>query len=632
MNHLSVPLAIVVSLIMIHFVIIPMLLSWRNHASHFLQPVHQESKAEMIPEVLTELITQHSRQSAACAAPGAVDPNNYMIRKYGMNKKKAVKCPIEKPATMINHKTGIVTAARGYRCYYSFITMKNNSEEILVYSHPKRLRAGTRIQLTMELNTVNTTCYLRKKNANSKDKSDPLINTHVWIPKFNTTTSQSSAIRKPSIVILMIESLSQLLFQRCMKQTVKSFLKLPGHVYTFKHFVKQGESSFVNDLALLAGLVTTPLESLTIAKGRGQTFDLLSDVFRDHGYVTANEDNHNIFDHFRWHLSSPPTDFYPHQFWRQMYPDDGTFDSETVLSIGSRKDYCFAKNGPKFSILMQHIATFVENNVDLPYFYFMKANQFTHEDQNDMPLIDPYLADMFDVLRERQLLQNTIFILCGDHGQRRAMSQYNVFGRMEDNMPLFTMFVPNYLMQGHSLVHQIMTANINSLLTWTDANQMLENIAKHGMKLGSGIIPHIPERVDFMKQLVPRSRTCADALIPPSYCVCNNQIHSRNNSRDARKALNSLKQHLKEINRHHLCPRFAYIDVIDFYYILPKSGDIEQSVLKVHAVPIDRTFNVCLQRNLSRSEKRYQVVEEDDVENGCTSSAKMQEFMCVTRV
>ena len=112
------------------------------------------------PHDLENMIHEWSSEKAACVGPDKVDPDNIMIRRYGKKRVRPVKCNLQKPLTHIDQTTGEVTASPGSRCFYSLITMKNGSDEILVYSQPKRLIPGKGVQLSMQVNTVNTTCFV----------------------------------------------------------------------------------------------------------------------------------------------------------------------------------------------------------------------------------------------------------------------------------------------------------------------------------------------------------------------------------------------------------------------------------------------------------------------------------------
>ena len=85
-------------------------------------------------------------------------------------------------------------------------------------------------------------------------------------------------------------------------------------------------------------------------------------------------------------------------------------------------------------------------------------------------------------------LDNTIFILMGDHGNRFGAHVKQTLGWIESRMPYFNMLVPvDFLNQNPSIEYHL-NANVNKLVTFFDLHETIKDLSNinHRKKYKNG--------------------------------------------------------------------------------------------------------------------------------------------------
>ena len=107
----------------------------------------------------------------------------------------------------------------------------------------------------------------------------------------------------------------------------------------------------------------------------------------------------------------------------------------------------------------------------------------------------------------------------GDHGNRYGGILSTDIGFVETSMPLFHIHIPEQLNHQHPHLLQHLRRNSDRLTTWSDLHKMLKDVPESSYAIQS------PGKIDdgkysVWRQLIPMSRTCAEAKIHQQYCVC----------------------------------------------------------------------------------------------------------------
>jgi hypothetical protein len=406
-----------------------------------------------------------------------------------------------------------LASSRNLSCWYSLFRRGEWDEQMNVYGEAKRLtNSSFVIKLSAKDNMMNVTCFDRSNKT-------VYINTHMLIPRFGT--KESSSPTKPNILILFVESLSNLAFKRSMKKTA-SRMKKNGAI-VMENFIRSGENSFPNMIAFLTGQVFHNMSHQKAVKSRflDQEFRYLWQDFRDHGYITGYMKDLPHIGDMGFH--KPPTDFYPHAYWLQMYPDNATWRNE--YHINHNIDFCFDKNGPKVKLFLDQITEFVKKNRQHPYFLMANHVQMTHQHIQNFAHIDPfYESFMKDI---KSLGENTIIILAGDHGPRRSAYAPTSIGRLEGRHTLLSFLIHKSIDKKFPHLKRSLKLNQKTLMSWFDIHLMMKKIADGSFTDPTAIRGNGSKFYNPMTHIIPLSRTCADAGIPEVHCVCGNRVNTQ---------------------------------------------------------------------------------------------------------
>lgn len=78
----------------------------------------------------------------------------------------------------------------------------------------------------------------------------------------------------------------------------------------------------------------------------------------------------------------------------------------------------------------------------IPYFITTWLTDLTHDDVNNIQLLDSVLSDMLMKLKSERLLENTILFVISDHGYRYSNVRITKSGWYEDKLPAMFITLP----------------------------------------------------------------------------------------------------------------------------------------------------------------------------------------------
>lgn len=508
-----------------------------------------------------QFVLQESK--AACPAP-VVDAENEISMRF--LRKILFKCPHQQPLTTLakkgslsfNHK---LASKMNLTCVYSFFKRGASDERMNVYEKAKRLEANQTIKFNATKNLLNITCLNQMNNS-------AYINTHMFIPKL--ASSHVTSASKPNVLVIFVESLSTLAYKRLMRKTAAR-MGANGFL-AMNNFIKSGENSFPNMIAFLTGrTLDKKMEESTKRNYFDTQYKYLWKDFKENGYITGFMKD---LPHMgRKGFYKQPTDFYPQAFWTQMYPDPKSWRNEYHNS--KQVDFCFDKNGPKVDLFLDHIIEFVKKNRKHPYFLMATHSQMTHQNINYFEVIDkPY--DRFFKQIEK-LSENTIIMLAGDHGFRMGSYVTTSVGRLEERLTLVSILVHESIHTQYPHLRAKLMQNRNTLMSWYDIHIMMKSIADGSFREANAVETD-SKFFNPLTQVIPTSRTCADAGIPVQHCVCGNGVNVNPYTRGAKSDIVSVYKAADTFWRQ-TCNQ-TVTKLVSMHYDIP----VEESVLLEHVV------------------------------------------------
>eukprot|EP00092_Neocalanus_flemingeri_P031328 GFUD01034024.1.p1 GENE.GFUD01034024.1~~GFUD01034024.1.p1 ORF type:complete len:665 (-),score=137.74 GFUD01034024.1:75-2069(-) len=351
----------------------------------------------------------------------------------------------------------------------------------------------------------------------------------LYVPRLNKTLDKEKD--KYSVVTLIIDGLSQLNLIRSLPLT-KSYLdSLGGLLFKGQH--KVGHNSYPNVMALLSGETggNWPAEwpnRTGIYYLDDHRQPLLPRVYQKHGYVTMMLEDLQLYGAFNREgkigFRNPPAMvYYRAAFWAMIKEEWGYLRNRLVGKFGAYA--CLQEqllHVPQF----QTIKDFIETYSEEPSFSHIHLTEYLHNDLNMAKLYDRDLLDMLRYLVTTGAVNNTFFMILGDHGFQRAEDPFILTdqGRVENNMPAFYLLPPANLKEKKRDIYDNLVRNSQKLTSFYDINQMLRDILAAGVGKSSEELFSDFEGHGTSLFTELADRTCQEAEIPEDYCSCTDGV------------------------------------------------------------------------------------------------------------
>ncbi|CAF0825370.1 unnamed protein product [Rotaria sordida] len=384
----------------------------------------------------------------------------------------------------------------------------------------------------------------------------PPFSRDVWLNKTESSWisnlfQSSSNYSPPSVMIIVLDAVSDLQARRALPRTL-SYLKSQG-LFTFQRHTVVGDGTFENIVPMLFGQsakdyqmpnkndsryefirIETKIDSTTKKHYQIKRIIHYPGPFDNYPFIVKNFSKFNYTTYFseEWRESAfynlkngfrqAPTDYYLRPYWLSLYE---TMSYNKFLGNSNPKP-CYLNK------LLHHLSlNWLEKFINIhhktsnyPTFGIMKMNEMSHDYLERLFWIDYDLKNFFENLFQKNLLNNTILIFCGDHGHRQHRIRLTRIGGFEVKLPFFSMLFPQSFKQQFPQAMKNLKNNEQMLTSWWDVYETLANILKmieqpsifdpllvnwHSTTAGISLFHPIPER------------NCSSAGIPEKYCPCS---------------------------------------------------------------------------------------------------------------
>ena len=337
--------------------------------------------------------------------------------------------------------------------------------------------------------------------------------------------------KKYSVVTLIIDGLSQLNLIRSLPMTVSYLDSLGGILFQGQHRV--GHNSYPNVMALLSGENGGDWPADWPNRTSIYYFDdhrqpMLPSLYQRHGYVTMFLEDLQLFGTLnregRVGFRNPPAMiYYRAAFWAMIKEEWGYLRNRLVGKFGAYA--CLQEkllHIHQFQVLRDFIDTYHEE----PSFAHLHLNEYLHNDLNMAKLYDKDLKEMLQHLVTTGSINNTFFMILGDHGFQRAEDPFILTeqGKVETNMPALYLLPPAKFKTDKSELHNNLVNNAKKLTSFYDLNQMLRDILALGVgKNSKDMFANFEGHgASLFSNLT--DRTCEEAEIPEEYCSCRDGV------------------------------------------------------------------------------------------------------------
>jgi membrane-anchored protein YejM (alkaline phosphatase superfamily) len=287
-------------------------------------------------------------------------------------------------------------------------------------------------------------------------------------------SSKLSNRSPPSVIMIMLDAVSDLQARRALPQTL-SYLKSQG-LFTFQRHAIVGDGTFENIVPMLFGqsandyqkanindsryeFIRTEIKIDSKTKKRYQIKKILHypGPYDNYPFIMKNFSklNYTTFFSEEWRESAfynlkngfrqSPTDFYLRPYWLSLYETM----SYNKYAGNSNPKPCYLNKLLHFLSLdwLEQFLNIHHKTLDYPTFGIMKMNEMSHDYLERLFWVDYDFKNFFENLIQKNLLNNTILIFCGDHGHRQHRLRLTRIGSFEVKLPFFSMLLPQSFKQ-----------------------------------------------------------------------------------------------------------------------------------------------------------------------------------------
>uniref|UniRef100_A0A0C9RZ88 FRYL_0 protein n=1 Tax=Fopius arisanus TaxID=64838 RepID=A0A0C9RZ88_9HYME len=334
-------------------------------------------------------------------------------------------------------------------------------------------------------------------------------------------------LRKLSLLVLGLDSVSRLNFHRMMPKTVKTLESLSA--IEMLGYNKVGDNTYPNIVPVLTGLSEKELQT-TCWNETSKPFDdcpFMWKNFSTSGYRTIfAEDACSIttFNYLKPGFYRQPTDYYLRPYCVAAENDIGnTRKLNTHLCLGTRKN---------FENFLTHSSKVARTFSKDPYFAFFWQASLTHDFFNYPQLGDDAYSKAIHQFYQEGIMENTALIVMSDHGMRWGEFRQTYQGRMEGSLPFVFMVLPKWWREKYPIAFANLRKNAESLTTPYDLHETLTDLLKpelveeERIKKRTKIINWFDDKKLLPRGIswflpIPESRTCDLAGIPGHWCMCH---------------------------------------------------------------------------------------------------------------
>ncbi|EDW12006.2 uncharacterized protein LOC6576575 [Drosophila mojavensis] len=326
----------------------------------------------------------------------------------------------------------------------------------------------------------------------------------------NEANDEKRSRAYPSVIMLGIDSMSQMNFQRTMPMTAK-FVRQTGwsDMLGYNGLFNNG---FKNMFDLLSGGSPQLWEQHCDVKRLGclDTITFLWNHFHNSGYLTAYAE-----DSLSLAFTRKPVDYYLYpilKVFKEIMEREGRGQGESDYCLGRRESFHYV-----FESCLQLVQRFM-NETPKPLFGLYWTKTFSHEDFSAAARVDRNFVRYLELYREHGLFDKAVVILFSLHGQRKGPLMRLASGFLEERLPMLHIYLPPWYRKQYPDVRNALEVNRRRLCSTYDLHLTIKNLLTQ-------VHPNLEFEVVCnscmsLLYIIPENRSCAGANIPEWICSC----------------------------------------------------------------------------------------------------------------
>ncbi|XP_017081385.2 uncharacterized protein LOC108114784 [Drosophila eugracilis] len=395
--------------------------------------------------------------------------------------------------------------AEELQCQYWVKSFKDSLSKYLKRGHfHLKPEGGKEIKVGSGQQIVRIKCWNKVNQTRYHD-------VQYFLPPPNPDSKTVKTPKKLSVIVLGIDSVSHMHFERCFP-LVKSLLENIPHT-KFSGFSRLGVDAFGNLMPFL--------RDAELSQFNEEAW--LWQIFKRGGYSTAyGEDNaEGIFT--RNPELQPDFDF-------DLSPVMMEMNNHTRYSIDLREMIHCSARWKFHDVLDDFIDRLVPHMQKGPFFSLFWQSQGVQEYYEYGYLMDLSYMLLLKKLLDADILNNTLLLLMSDHGLRAGSYRMSFQGMKEESQPLLLAFYPEWLKEKYPLAMENFERNNHSLVTPYDLHNTLLDVINLDLLQDASIQFRMESLQSYSAKNMPRGislflpipdhRTCDLAHIPSLFCFC----------------------------------------------------------------------------------------------------------------
>ncbi|XP_054718470.1 LOW QUALITY PROTEIN: uncharacterized protein LOC129227876 [Uloborus diversus] len=383
--------------------------------------------------------------------------------------------------------------------------------------------------------------------------------------------SKQNISNKLNIIVIGIDSVSKLNFERHFKLTVE-YLRKNLSTFEFHGYIKVADNTIPNLTPLLTGHF---IEHYYTSSNQDRYFDDLDFIWKNFsslGYRTLfTEDAPAMatYNHKKKGFQYPPSDYFFRPF---------TLAIEDSPWWKSSKTDCFQAK-PEIRVLFDYLRSFLSTMKNRPFFAFTWAARLTHDYLNKAGLADKPSFELLRDINEMGLLNTSMLIFMSDHGIRFGDIRKTYIGKIEERMPFLFLSFPPWFLKTYPKVAKYLEINQKRLTTPFDVHETLVDV----YQIISGKLDY--SSTPYGKSLfreIPLERNCKTAYILPHWCVCHDYRKMSTDEILSIRAANSLLEKVNNLTHpyRNVCAFLKIDKVLDVRASIPITVMLKLDELK----------------------------------------------------
>nr|XP_049707709.1 uncharacterized protein LOC110377992 isoform X2 [Helicoverpa armigera] len=185
---------------------------------------------------------------------------------------------------------------------------------------------------------------------------------------------------------------------------------------------------------------------------------------------------------------------------------------------GTASKYCIGDT-PQFQLMMNITDQFLR--LDGKRFGFTFIADITHDNAYMISVADDAMVRFLQTLENRNVFEDTLFILIGDHGPRYAELRNTLQGKLEERLPLVAIRLPDRLVRSRPQAKAQLEENSRVLTTPHDLHATILDVLdwdqyRNPYKVAGADLP----RALSLLEPIPKNRSCSEAGIQLHWCAC----------------------------------------------------------------------------------------------------------------